>query len=46
MLNEIGHFSLLLAFCALMQTTIPFMARTREVMAILESAANLQFALQ
>ncbi len=49
MLNEIGHFSLLLAFCvALIQATIPLFGAHRgriDLMAIAESAANLQFAL-
>ena len=49
MLNEIGHFSLLLAFCvALIQATIPLFGAQRgriDLMAIAESAANLQFAL-
>ena len=49
MLNEIGHFSLLLAFCvALIQATIPLYGAHKgriDLMAIAESAANLQFAL-
>ena len=49
MLNEIGHFSLLLAFCvALIQATIPLFGAHKgriDLMAIAESAANLQFAL-
>ena len=49
MLNEMGHFSLLLAFCvALIQATIPLFGAHRgriDLMAIAESAANLQFAL-
>ena len=49
MLNEIGHFTLLLAFCvALIQATVPlfgaYKGRT-DLMAIAESSANLQFAL-
>ena len=49
MLNEIGHFTLLLAFCvALIQATIPLFGAHKgriDLMAIAESAANLQFAL-
>ena len=49
MVNEIGHFSLLLAFCvALIQATIPLYGAHKgriDLMAIAESAANLQFAL-
>ena len=49
MLNEIGHFSLLLAFCvALIQATIPLYGAHKgriDLMAIAESAANLQFVL-
>ena len=49
MLNEIGHFTLLLALCvALIQATIPLFGAHKgriDLMAIAESAANLQFAL-
>ncbi|MDC3129492.1 heme lyase CcmF/NrfE family subunit [Paracoccaceae bacterium] len=49
MLNEIGHFTLLLAFCvALIQATIPLFGAHKgriDLMVIAESAANLQFAL-
>ena len=49
MLNEIGHFTLLLAFCmALIQATIPLFGARKgriDLMGIAESAANLQFAL-
>ena len=49
MLNEIGHFTLLLAFCvAMIQATIPLFGAHKgriDLMAIAESAANLQFAL-
>ena len=49
MLNEIGHFTLLVAFCvALIQATIPLFGAHKgriDLMAIAESAANLQFAL-
>ena len=49
MLNEIGHFTLLLAFCvALIQATIPLFGAHKgriDLMAFAESAANLQFAL-
>ena len=49
MLNEIGHFSLLLAFSvALIQATIPLFGAHKgriDLMAIAESAANLQFVL-
>ena len=49
MLNEIGHFTLLLAFCvALIQATIPLFGAHKgriDLMAIAESAANLQFTL-
>ena len=49
MLNEIGHFTLLLAFCvALIQATVPLYGAHKgriDLMAIAESAANLQFAL-
>ncbi len=49
MVNEIGHFSLLSAFCvALIQATIPLYGAYKgriDLMAIAESAANLQFAL-
>ncbi len=49
MFNEIGHFSLLLAFCvALIQATIPLFGAHKgriDLMAIAESAANLQFSL-
>ena len=49
MMNEIGHFSLLLAFCvALIQASIPLYGAHKgriDLMAIAESAANLQFAL-
>ena len=49
MLNEIGHFTLLLAFCvALIQATVPLLGAHKgrtDLMAIAESAANLQFAL-
>ena len=49
MINEIGHFTLLLAFCvALLQATVPLYGAHRgriDLMAISESAANLQFAL-
>ena len=49
MLNELGHFTLLLAFCvALIQATIPLFGAHKgriDLMAIAESAANLQFAL-
>ena len=49
MINEIGHFTLLLAFCvALIQATFPFYGAHKgrlDLMAIAESAANLQFAL-
>ena len=49
MLNEIGHFTLLLAFCvALIQATIPLFGAHKgriDLMAIAESTANLQFAL-
>ena len=49
MLNEIGHFTLLLAFCvALIQATIPLFGAHKgriDLMAIAESSANLQFAL-
>jgi len=49
MINEIGHFTLLLAFCvALLQATVPLFGAHKgriDLMAISESAANLQFAL-
>ena len=49
MLNEIGHFTLLLAFCvALIQATVPLFGANKgrtDLMAIAESSANLQFAL-
>jgi cytochrome c-type biogenesis protein CcmF len=49
MINEIGHFTLLLAFCvALIQATVPLFGAHKgriDLMAISESAANLQFAL-
>ncbi|MDA7592310.1 heme lyase CcmF/NrfE family subunit [Rhodobacteraceae bacterium] len=49
MLNEIGHFTLLLAFCvALIQATVPLFGASKgrtDLMAIAESSANLQFAL-
>ena len=49
MLNEIGHFTLLLALCvALIQATIPLFGAHKgriDLMAIAESSANLQFAL-
>ena len=49
MLNEIGHFTLLLAFCvALIQASIPLFGAHKgrvDLMSIAESAANLQFAL-
>ena len=49
MLNEIGHFTLLLAFCvAVIQATVPLYGAHKgriDLMAIAESAANLQFAL-
>ena len=49
MLHEIGHFTLLLAFCvALIQATVPLFGaykRRTDLMAIAESSANLQFAL-
>ena len=49
MINEIGHFTLLLAFCvALLQATVPLFGVHKgriDLMAISESAANLQFAL-
>jgi len=49
MINEIGHFTLLLAFCvALLQATVPLIGAHKgriDLMAISESAANLQFAL-
>ena len=49
MLNEIGHFTLLLAFCvALIQATVPLFGAHKgrtDLMAIAESSANLQFAL-
>ena len=49
MINEIGHFTLLLAFCvALLQSTVPLFGAHKgriDLMAISESAANLQFAL-
>ena len=49
MLNEIGHFTLLLAFCvALIQATVPLYGAHKgriDLMAIAESTANLQFAL-
>ena len=49
MINEIGHFTLLLAFCvALIQATVPLFGAHKGrigLMAISESAANLQFAL-
>ena len=49
MVNEIGHFTLLLAFCvALIQATVPLYGAHKgriDLMAIAESAANLQFAL-
>ncbi|MDC3002891.1 heme lyase NrfEFG subunit NrfE, partial [Paracoccaceae bacterium] len=49
MINEIGHFTLLLAFCvALIQATFPFYGAHKgrlDLMAIAESTANLQFAL-
>ena len=49
MLNEIGHFTLLLAFCvALIQATVPLFGANKgrtNLMAIAESSANLQFAL-
>ncbi len=49
MINEIGHFTLLLAFCvALLQATVPLFGAQKgriDLMAISESAANLQFAL-
>ena len=49
MINEIGHFTLLLAFCvALLQATVPPFGAHKgriDLMAISESAANLQFAL-
>jgi len=49
MVNEIGHFTLLLAFCvALIQATVPLFGAHKgriDLMAISESAANLQFAL-
>lgn len=49
MVNEIGHFTLLLAFCvALIQATVPLFGANKgrtDLMAIAESSANLQFAL-
>ena len=49
MLNEIGHFTLLLAFCvALIQATVPLFGANKgrtDLMAVAESSANLQFAL-
>ena len=49
MINEIGHFTLLLAFCvALIQATVPLFGANKgrtDLMAIAESSANLQFAL-
>ena len=49
MLNEIGHFTLLLAFCvALIQATVPLFGANKgrtDLMVIAESSANLQFAL-
>ena len=49
MLHEIGHFTLLLAFCvALIQATVPLFGANKgrtDLMAIAESSANLQFAL-
>ena len=49
MINELGHFTLLLAFCvALLQATVPLFGAHKgriDLMAISESAANLQFAL-
>jgi len=49
MINEIGHFTLLLAFCvALLQATVPLFGAHKgriDLMAISGSAANLQFAL-
>ena len=49
MINEIGHFTLLLAFCvALLQATVPLFGAHKgriDLMAISESAANLQFTL-
>ena len=49
MLIEIGHFTLLLAFSvALIQATVPLFGAHKgriDLMAIAESAANLQFAL-
>ena len=49
MLNEIGHFTLLLAFCvALIQATVPLYGAHKgriDLIALAESTANLQFAL-
>ncbi len=49
MINEIGHFTLLLAFCvALIQATVPLFGAHKgriDLMSISESAANLQLAL-
>ena len=49
MLNELGHITLLLAFCgALIQATVPLFGANKgrtDLMAIAESSANLQFAL-
>ena len=49
MVTEIGHFTLLLAFCvAIIQATVPMYGAHKgraDLMAIAESSANLQFAL-
>ncbi len=49
MINEIGHFTLLLAFCvAIIQAIVPMYGAHKgraDLMAIAESSANLQFAL-
>ena len=49
MVTEIGHFTLLLAFCvAIIQATVPMYGAHKgraDLIAIAESSANLQFAL-